>query len=152
MKPPEWFREWLKKDRRAVAPGISAKDAKDVLTQAEIRAAEKLLEHTMRWRALPFYTWEERLVLAILVANHSRLQRARGKKSIGAEKEEAEYRRFHVNTLLRYVVKKRYRKNPTSLATVMEIVSRLDEFGIEASESQVRRDINAALKLGPLPA
>jgi hypothetical protein len=33
----------------------------------------------------------------------------------------------------------------------MKIVEWLDEIGIEASESQVRRDIHAALKLGPLP-
>ena len=90
-------------------------------------------------------------MLAILVANYSQLQRARGKKSKGAAKAKAEYRRNHVDLLLRYVVDKRYRDDPTSLATVMKIVEWLDEIGIEASEPQVRRDIHAALKLGPLP-
>jgi hypothetical protein len=32
----------------------------------------------------------------------------------------------------------------------MKIIELLDEWGIEASETQVRRDIDAALKLGPL--
>jgi hypothetical protein len=54
--------------------------------------------------------------------------------------------------LLRYVVEKRYRDNPKALKTVMKIIEWLDDIGIEASEPQVRRDINAALKLGPLPA
>ena len=90
-------------------------------------------------------------MLAILVANYSLQQRVRGKKSLGAAKEKAEYLRFHVNTLLRYVVDKKYWKDPTALSTVMEIVKRLDDFGIQASELQVRRAIHAALKLGPLP-
>src|SRR5262249_43675163 len=102
-------------------------------------------------RAIPIYSPEERLVLAILAANYSRLQRARGKKSKGAAKAKAEHRRNHVNLLLRYVVDKRCRKNPNALATVMKIIDRLDEIGIEASEPQVRRDIHAALELGPLP-
>ena len=33
----------------------------------------------------------------------------------------------------------------------MKIVDLLDGIGIEASDPQVRRDIHAALKLGPLP-
>jgi hypothetical protein len=148
---PKWFREWLRQDRLAAETGMSARDAKAVLTQPEIRAAQKLLEQTLRWRALPVYTREERFALAILAANHSLQQRVRGKKSIGAAKEKAEYRRAHVNLLLRYVVDKKYRKEPNTLATVMEIVKRLDEFGIEASEPQVRRDIHTALKSGPLP-
>jgi hypothetical protein len=150
--PPGWFREWLRQHRLSSERGTIPKDAKHVLTQAEIRAAERLLQRTLQWRALPVYSWEERLVLAILVAYQSNLQRARGKKSIGTEKEKAEYRRFHVNTLLRYVVDKKYRKDPKKLATVMQIVKRLDEFGIVATEPQVRRDIHAALKLGPLPS
>ncbi|HUZ32123.1 MAG TPA: hypothetical protein VMV19_08495 [Xanthobacteraceae bacterium] len=129
---------------------MSAKDAKAVLTQPEIRAAEKLLERTLQPRAIPFYSPEERLVLAILAANYLLQQRVRGRRSIGAAKEKAKYREAHVNLLLRYVVDKKYRKDPTALATVMEIVKQLDEFGIEASEPQVRRDIHAALKLGPL--
>jgi hypothetical protein len=148
---PKWFRERLRQDRLAAEPGMSAKDAKAVLTQPEIHAAEKFLEHTLRPRGLPIYTWEERFALAILAANYSLQQRVRGKKSIGAAKAAAEYRRNHVNLLLRYVVDKRYRKNPNTTATVMKIVEWLDEIGIEASESQVRRDIHAALKLGPLP-
>ncbi len=48
-------------------------------------------------------------MLAILAANYSRQQRARGKKSRG-RKSSAEYRRNHVNLFLRYVVDKRYRK------------------------------------------
>ena len=128
---------------------MRAKDAE--LTQAEIREAEKLLKRALQPRAIPIYSPEERLVLAILAANYSRLQHARGKKSKGAAKAKAEYRRNHVNLLLRYVVDKRCRKNPNALATVMKIIDRLDEIGIEASEPQVRRDIHAALKSGPLP-
>jgi hypothetical protein len=149
--PPAWFREWLRRDRQAAAPGMSAKDAKAVLTKPEIRAAEKLIKRALQSRVLPFYPPEERLVLAILTANYSLQQRVRAKKSIGAAKAAAEYRRNHVNLLLRYVVDKRYRKNPNTTATVMTIVEWLDEIGIEASESQVRRDIHAALKSGPLP-
>jgi hypothetical protein len=137
------------KHHLAAEPGVSVKDAE--LTQAEIHAAEKLLERTLQPRAIPFYSPEERVVLAILAANYSQLQRARGKRSKGAAKTKAEYRRDHVNLLLRYVVDKRYRKNPNTTATVMEIVKWLDENGIEASESQVRRDIHTALKSGPLP-
>jgi hypothetical protein len=130
-----------------------AEIAKDAgLTRAEISAAEKLLERTLRWRALPVYSREERMVLAILAANYSQLQRARGKKSKGDAKADAEYRRNHVAFLLRCVVAKRYRDDPTSLATVMEIVGRLDDTGIEASDTQVRRDIHDVLKtFGPLP-
>jgi hypothetical protein len=51
-----------------------------------------------------------------------------------------------VNLLLRYVVDEKYRKNPKSLATVMKIVEWLDAIGIEASETQVRRDIGAVVK------
>jgi hypothetical protein len=129
--------------------GLAAKDAE--LTQAEIHAAGKLIERAMQSRGLKFYPPEERMALAILVANYSYLQRARGKKSKSAAKKQAEYRRNHVNMLLRYVVDKRYRKNPKSLAAVMKIVDWLDGIGIEASESQVRRDIDVALKSGPLP-
>jgi hypothetical protein len=90
-------------------------------------------------------------VLAILAANYRLQQRARGKKSRGAAKERAELRRGRVNMLLRYVVNKKYRERPTSSATIMEIIGWLDGLGDEASESQVRRDIHAALKRGPLP-
>jgi hypothetical protein len=105
----------------------------------------------MQERVIPIYSPEERFVLAILAANLSRTQRARGKKSKGATKERAEYRRNHVNLLLRYVLEKKYRAEPRKLATVMKLVQWLDEIGIEASETQVRRDIHAALELGPLP-
>jgi len=140
----------IEKRRHAAEPGLSVKHA--VLTQDEIRFAEKLLERAMRWRALPDYTKEERMVLAILAANYSQLQRTRGKKSKGAAKAQAEHRRSHVAFLLRCVVAKRYRAKPTSEATVMEIVGRLDDTGIEASDTQVRRDIHDVLKVyGALP-
>ena len=139
----------IEKRRPAAQLGMSVKDAN--LTHAEIHTAEKLIERALRPRALPAYTPEERLVLAILVANYSRLQRARAKRSKGVAKVQAEYRRNVVNLLLRYVVDKRYRKNPNTTSTVMKIVERLDENGIEASKSQVRRDIHTALKSGPLP-
>jgi hypothetical protein len=130
--------------------GIAAKDAG--LTQAEIYTAGKLIERALQPRAgYKFYAPEERGVLAILAAYHSQLQRARGKKSKGAAKRQAEYRRNHVNLLLRYVVDKKYRQEPRSLATVMKIIEWLDDIHIEASEPQVRRDIHAALKRGPLP-
>jgi hypothetical protein len=144
-----------KKVERRGAPefeglGIAAQDAE--LTQAEIYTAGKLVERALQPRAgYKFYPPEERGVLAILAAYHSQLQRARGKKSKGIAKKRAEYRRNHVNLLLRYVVGKRYREKPTELATVMEIIGWLDDIGIEASEPQVRRDIHAALKRGPLP-
>jgi hypothetical protein len=129
--------------------GEIAKDAE--LTQAEIRAAEKLLDRTLLPRGLPIYSWEERMVLAILVANYSQLQRVRGKKSNSVKKEKARLRRNRVNLLLRYVVDRKCRKSPNTSETVMKIIGWLDETGIEASVSQVRRDIHAALKSGPLP-
>jgi hypothetical protein len=61
------------------------------------------------------------------------------------------YRRQHVNVLLRYVIDKKYRKHPKSAATIMKLVEWLDSIGIEASDSQVRRDIAAVLKSQPLP-
>ena len=130
---------------------ITTKAAQVGLTRAEIDKAETLIQRALRVQAIPVYSPEERFVLAILSANVRLLQRARGKKSGGAAKEQAAYRRSHVNILLRYVVEKRYSSNPTSLATVMKIVDWLDRTGIKASEPQVRRDIHAALKLGPLP-
>jgi hypothetical protein len=144
-----------KKVERRGAPeleelGIASKGAE--LTQAEIYAAGKLIERALRPRVgYKVYPAEERGVLAILAAYHSQLQRARGKKSKGAAKKRAEYRRNHVDLLLRYVVGKKYREKPTELATVMEIIGWLDDIHIEASDPQVRRDIHAALKRGPLP-
>jgi hypothetical protein len=123
----------------------------NVPTQAEIDTARKLIERALRPRALPVYSAEERVVLAIVVAHHSILQRARGKKSRGAAKKQAEHRRNQVNLLLRYVIGKRYRENPNTTATVMKIIEWLDGIGIVASEPQVRRDIHAALNSGPLP-
>lgn len=120
------------------------------LTRQEILAAEALIEIALRPRGIPVYDTDERLALAILVANYSLLQRARGKRSKSEAKKRAEYRRNHVNLLLRYVLEARYRNAPHSLSTVMKIVDWLDGIGIEASEPQVRRDIHAALKWGPL--
>jgi hypothetical protein len=128
---------------------MSATDAD--LTQAEVRAAATLLESALRWRAIPAYSPEERLVLAILAADLSKRQRIKAKKGRELATAKVEYRRNHVNLLLRYVVDKKYRTEPKKLMTVMKIIERLDEIGIEASESQVRRDILAVLKLGRLP-
>ena len=126
---------------------MSAKDAD--LSEGEILAAERLRDRALAWRALPYYSPEERLALAILVAD----VKARGKKSQSPAKRQAEYRRNHVNLILRYVVDSRYRKDEKaakSLKTVMTIIDWLDNIGIEASESQVRRDIKEALGRGPL--
>ena len=91
-------------------------------------------------------------MLATLAAHLSRQQRTRAKKSKNAEKLQAENRRVHVNLLLRYVIAQKYRDKPNSLETVMKIVEWLDTAcGIEASETQVRRDIHAVLERGPLP-
>jgi hypothetical protein len=120
------------------------------LTQAKIAAAGKLVEQALHLRGYEFYSDEELGVLAILVAYHSFQQRARGKKGRSAAAEKANYRRVDVNFLLRYIVNKKYRQKPKSLATVMKIIELLDEWGIEATETQVRRDIAAALELGPL--
>jgi hypothetical protein len=121
------------------------------LTPEEMRTAEALLDSALASRVLPHYSPTERLVLAILVANLSRQQRIRGKKSKNAEKLQAKNRRERVNLILRYVVEQKYRDDPNSLQTVMTIVDWLDAAcGIEASEPQVRRDIHAALKQGPL--
>jgi hypothetical protein len=120
------------------------------LTPEEMRTAEALLDSALEWRALPDYSPGERLVLATLAAHLSRQQRIKGKKSKNAQKLQAENRRGHVNLLLRYVVKQKYRDDPNSLKTVMEIVDWLDAAcDIEASDTQVRRDIHAVLELGP---
>jgi hypothetical protein len=119
------------------------------LTQEEIACAEKLVIHALSYRGLGYFGYEDRSVLAILDANFRLLQQARGRKSKGAVKERAELRRFRVNILLDAVDEK-YRKDPTSLATVMEIIDWLYGLGDEASEPQVRRSIHAALKLSPL--
>jgi hypothetical protein len=122
------------------------------LTSSEIAVAERLLESALAWRALPFYSPEDRMVLAILVAS----QKIKGRKSTSEAKRKAKHRREHVNLLLRYVIPRRFRrdeKTARSAATVMRIIEWLDDAcNIEASESQVRRDINKALKLGPLPS
>ena len=121
------------------------------LTPEEIRTAETLLDSALAWRAIPDHSPGERLVLAILAAYLSRQQRARAKKSKNSEKRQAENRRTSVNLLLRYVIAQKYRDKPNSLETVMKIIEWLDTAcGVEASETQVRRDIHAALKLGPL--
>ena len=120
------------------------------LTQAGVAAAGKLVEQALHSRGYEYYSDEELGVLAILVAYHSFQQRARGKKGRIAAKEKTSYRRDDVNFLLRFVVNKKYRQKPKSLGAIMKIIELLDEGGIEASETQVRRDIDAALKLGPL--
>src|SRR4051794_17458202 len=125
----------------------SAKDAE--LSSAEILAAKKLLDSALAPRGIPDYSPEERLVLAILVAD----QKARGAKSKGPAKRQAEYLRNQVNLILRYVVDKKYRRDDKvarSLKTVMAVIECLDESGIEASETQVRRAIGEALDRGPL--
>lgn len=120
------------------------------LTSDEIRVAEKLLDRALAWRAIPYYPPEERLVLALLAADLKRQQRIRGKKSTNLAKKQAEHRRERVNLLLRYVIAQEYRDKPNTLQTVMTIVDRLDILGVEASDAQVRRDIHAVLKMGPL--
>ncbi len=123
------------------------------LSQEEIRWAGRLLDRALAPRALPEYTAEERMVLAILSADLSRQQRLRGKKSTSAIKQAAAFRRNRVNLLLRYVLPKKYRSNKkaaTSNRTVMKLIQWLDETGIVASDSQVRRDIHEALKRGPM--
>jgi len=121
------------------------------LTQVEIAAAAKLVKQALHCRGFEYYSDEERGVLAILVAYHSYQQRARGKKSRRAAKEKADRRRSFVNFFLRFIVEKKYRQKPRSLATVMKIIDLLDGFEIEASEPQVRRDIDAILRIAPLP-
>ena len=121
------------------------------LTQAEIAAAGKLVEQALHCRGLEYYSDEERGVLAILVAYHSYQQRARGKKGRELAKDNVERRRSFVNFFLRFIVEKKYRQKPRSLATVMKIIDFLDGFEIEASEPQVRRDIRAILRIAPLP-
>jgi len=95
-----------KKTRKRVGEPDATMEAFKALTQAEIDAAEQLLKRALQPRAIPLYSTQERVVLAILAANYSQLQRARGKRSKGVAKERAEYRRNHVNLLLRYVVGK----------------------------------------------
>ena len=122
------------------------------LTQDEIASAEKLVVAALNWPGSGYFVAEKQFVLAILVAHYRLQQRARGKKSKGLLKEKAERRTNHVNLLLRVFVHKRYRKRPTSEATVIEIIRLLDEvMGEEASVPQARRAIHAAMKLGPLP-
>ena len=82
-----------------------------------------------------------------------RPDKTRGTKSKSSAKRVAEYRRNHVNLILRYVLPKKYRRNDKvarSANTIMDVIEWLDGIGIEASETQVRRDIEAALKQGPL--
>ena len=120
------------------------------LSAAEILAAERLLASALTGRGIPDYSPEERWALAILVAD----LKARGKKSKSPAKRQAECRRNHVNLILRYVVDRKYRRDAKvakSLKTVMTILQWLDGIGIEASETQVRRDIKEALDRGPLP-
>lgn len=124
------------------------KDAE--LTRAEIGFAKGLIVRALKPRFLPVYSTEERLVLAILTANLSLRLSTAGKKGGSARVTKTNYRKAHVNILLRYVIPKRYRdnNNANSLATRMKIIEWLEKIGIEASVSQVWRDIRAALKLG----
>jgi hypothetical protein len=126
---------------------MSKKDR--VLTNAEVDAAERLLERALRWRGLPYYSAEERMALAILAAD----QRIKGRKGRLAAKKETEHRNIRVNLLLRYVIEPKFRcdeKTARSTRTVMEIIDWLDSTGMAASEPQVRRAIADALKQGPL--
>jgi hypothetical protein len=134
--------------------GLSARADHAGLTQAEIRSAGRLVDRALAERALPVYSLEERMVLAILVADLSRQQRLRGKKSRSAAVQNAAFRRDRVNLLLRYVLEKKYRKDrkaAISNRTVMKLIEWLDETGIVATDRQVRLDIHDALKRGPLP-
>jgi hypothetical protein len=124
------------------------------LTPAELRLGKALVASALKPRGvipIPDYSPADRLVLAILAANLSLQQSIRGKKSRNAPKRQVEGRRRSVNLLLRYVVEQKFRDDPASLRTVMEIVDWLDTAcGIQATESKVRRDIHEALKLGAL--
>jgi hypothetical protein len=122
------------------------------LTPAELRLGAALVESALKPRGvIPLYSPADRLVLAILAAHLSRQQSIRGKKSRSAPTRQVEGRRRSVNLLLRYVVGQKFRDDPASRRTVMEIVDWLDKAcGIQATEPQVRRDIHEALKLGAL--
>jgi hypothetical protein len=119
------------------------------LTQSDVDAAKELILQAMHPGAIR--TPEELGVLAILEAYISLVQQAKGKRSKGAGKTKAAVIRFHVNRLLRTVLDMRFRKEPTSAATIMKIIEGLDLVGIEASESQVRRAIYSAVELAPIP-
>jgi len=127
---------------------LSAKDAG--LTADEVRAARRLIEQALKPRALPVYSVAERQTLVVLKADLARRQSAKGKARRAPEVAQVAYRRQHVNILLRYVLDEKYRKNPKSAATIMKIIEWLDAIGIEASDSQVWRDITAVLKSNPL--
>jgi hypothetical protein len=133
--------------------GVRAHVERAELSQAEIRSARRLIDLALAPRGLPFYSPEERMVLAILAADLSRQQGLRGKKSKSPAKREAAFRRDRVNLLLRYVVAKKFRKDQkaaTSNRTVMEIMHWLDDLGMVANDTQIRRDIHEVLKRGPL--
>ena len=119
-------------------------------TPAEVGAARDLITRAQRPRALPIYSAEEWNALVLVAANFSLRQGVKAKKGTALRCAVSNYRREHVNLLLRYVLPKRYRQRPNSLATRMRIVAHLDKCGITASETQVRRDINKSLKRGPL--
>jgi hypothetical protein len=51
------------------------------LTPEEMRTAEALLDSALAWRALPDYSPQERLVLAILTANLSRHNGLKGERA-----------------------------------------------------------------------
>jgi len=121
------------------------------VTLAEISAAGKLIKRAQRARALPTHSAEERLVLAILAANFSQQQSVKAKKRRAPDVAKVERRRYFVNGGLRHILNQKYRDDWKSSKTRMKIIEWLDKLGIEASDTQVRRDINAALKLGPLP-
>jgi hypothetical protein len=119
------------------------------LTQDEIAQAEKLVEYALSWRGQGYFGPERRFVLTILTANYRQQQRARGKKSKGYAKNQAARRKVSVYLFLWYIADEKYRKRPTSRATIMEIIRLLDGYGDEASEQQVRRAIYDALKHPP---
>jgi len=118
------------------------------LTNFDIDAAKELIIQALHPGAIR--TPEELQVLAILEAYISLVQQAKGRRSKGKLKEKAERRRCHVNLLLRYKLENRLREAPTGAETLMKLIEWLDILGIEASVTQVRRDVQAVLSLGPL--
>ncbi|MCP4309480.1 MAG: hypothetical protein GY788_32315 [bacterium] len=118
------------------------------LTPCEERMGRHLVDsvHKTRDLGLPYYSDAERMTVAILRAELSRQQSIKGKKGRAKITAEVDFRRQRVNILLRYVIPQTYRDDPTSEKTVMYIVDFLDSLGMEASNTQVRRDIKWALK------
>jgi hypothetical protein len=122
---------------------MGLKDAK--LTTTELRNARKLVDKALAPRAIPVYSPEERKTLAILAADLSRRQHANGKNGRAAASAKTRQREARVSLLFWYVIDKKFRRNPTSAATRMEILRWLGETGIKANDTKVARDLRAAL-------